>query len=394
VVIQIEPNENIMKLLTSTILFMGCLSMATLDAQAQTTTSPTKPRLADLGVKIGILPAGKLNAITDVAGVKVGHVTRHEGKHIHTGMTAILPHSDNVFQNKVPAAISVGNGFGKLAGYTQVEELGEIETPILLTNTLNLPEAIAAITEWTMSQAGNENVASVNAVVGETNDGYLNDIRSRNLTINDGKLAINKAKAGVVEEGSVGAGAGTRAFNFKGGIGTSSRVLPASLGGYTVGVVVQSNFDGVLNIAGVPVGKLLGRHYLKKELDNAFADGSIMIVIATDAPLSDRNLKRLANRAFIGVGRTGSPLTNGSGDYAIAFSTALSERRTIEKRNEKSTFEQWPNDRMSPLFQAVTEAAEEAVINSLLQATSIDGHNGIVEALPLDKIIPLLKSKK
>lgn len=350
-----------------------------------------KPRLSDLGIKIGILPSGKLNAITDVAGVKVGHLTRHEGQHIHTGFTAILPHGGNLFQDKVPAAISVGNGFGKLAGYTQVEELGEIETPILLTNTLNVPEAIAGITEWTMAQNGNEQVGSVNAVVGETNDGFLNDIRARSLTIDQAKQAINNAKMGAVEEGAVGAGAGTRAFSFKGGIGTSSRILPKHLGGYTVGVLVQSNFDGVLSIAGAPIGKKLGRHYLKKELDNAFADGSIMIVIATDAPLSDRNLKRLASRAFIGVGRTGSPLTNGSGDYAIAFSTAESERRNSQKRSQLSQFEQWPNDKMSPLFQAVTEAAEEAVISSLLQAKDVDGHLGKVEALPLDKVIPILK---
>lgn len=350
-----------------------------------------KPTLSDLGMKIGILPQGKLNAITDVAGVKVGHFTKHEGKHIHTGFTAILAHSGNLFQDKVPAAISIGNGFGKLAGYTQVEELGEIETPILLTNTLNVPEAIAAIAEWTMAQTGNEKVGSVNAIVGETNDGYLNDIRARYLSIDQAKQAIANAKEGRFEQGAVGAGSGTRAFSFKGGIGSSSRVLPKSLGGYTVGVLVQSNFDGVLSIAGVPVGQELGRHYLKKELDDAFADGSIMIVIATDAPLSDRNLKRLSNRAFIGVGRTGSPLTNGSGDYAIAFSTAISERRTIDKRQKIASFEQLPNDKISPLFQAVIEAAEEAVINSLLQANTIDGDKGIVESLPIEKVQLILK---
>ncbi|MFL6762862.1 MAG: P1 family peptidase [Sphingomicrobium sp.] len=348
-----------------------------------------RPRLAGIG--FGILPTGPLNAITDVAGVRVGHVTRIEGANVRTGVTAILPHGGNLYQDKVPAGFAVGNAYGKFMGSTQVKELGEVETPILLTNTLSVPEAAAGIIEWTLRQPGNGEVRSVNAVVGETNDGYLNDIRGRHVTPANAIAAIEAAREGPVQEGAVGAGTGTIAFDWKGGIGTSSRRLPRSLGSWTVGVLVQTNFGGVLQVAGVPVGQPLGRYFLKTELDKANADGSVIIVLATDAPLSDRNLERLARRAFLGIARTGSPMTNGSGDYALAFSTNSNVRRTPERRASPSAITDLPNEQMSPLFEAAVEATEEAVINSLFAASPMDGNGHHVDALPADQVIKLYR---
>lgn len=350
-----------------------------------------RPRAREAGIAFGILPAGPLNAITDVAGVKVGHVTLIEGTTIRTGVTAILPHGGNLYQDKLPAGFAVGNAYGKFMGSTQVKELGEIETPIVLTNTLNVPEAAAGIIEWTLRQPGNEEVRSVNAIVGETNDGFLNDIRARRVKPADAIAAIESARDGPVPEGAVGAGTGTVAFDWKGGIGTSSRRLPANLGGWTVGVLVQTNFGGVLEVAGVPVGQALGRYFLKDELSRASGDGSVIIVIATDAPLSDRNLERLARRAFLGIARTGSPMTNGSGDYALAFSTSLDVRRTPERRAHPSAIVDLPNEQMSPLFEAAVEATEEAVINSLFAATSMDGARGHMDALPIEDVVKLYK---
>ena len=302
-----------------------------------TAPADARPRAREAGIEIGILPPGPLNAITDVAGVRVGHVTLNEGRSVRTGVTAILPHGGNLYQDKVPAGFAVGNGYGKFMGSTQILELGEIETPILLTNTLNVPEAASGIVDWTLRQPGNEEVRSVNAIVGETNDGYLNDIRARHVTRDHALAAIAAAEAGPVAEGSVGAGTGTIAFGWKGGIGTSSRRLRRALGGWTVGVLVQTNYGGVLDVAGVPVGRALGQYMLRDELQAASGDGSVIIVIATDAPLSDRNLERLARRAFLGIGRTGSPITNGSGDYAIAFSTHDGVRRTAARRNAQAS---------------------------------------------------------
>jgi D-aminopeptidase len=356
---------------------------------AQAADQRPRPRVA--GIEFGILPPGPLNAITDVAGVKVGHATIIEGADIRTGVTAILPHGGNIYQEKVPAGFAVGNAFGKFMGSTQIEELGEIETPILLTNTLNVPEAAAGAIEWTLRQPGNDQVRSVNAVVGETNDGFLNDIRARRVTPSDAVAAIEQARAGPVAEGAVGAGTGTIAFGWKGGIGTSSRKLPQSLGGWTVGVLVQSNYGGVLTVAGVPVGQALGRYFLKDQLSVGSADGSVIIVIATDAPLSDRNLERLARRAFLGIGRTGSPMTNGSGDYAIAFSTSNEVRRTAERRTKADSVSNLPNDHMSPLFQAAVEATEEGVINSLFAAAAMDGAQGRIDGLPVDEVVKLYR---
>jgi D-aminopeptidase len=337
-----------------------------------------RPRARDIGLKIGVLPTGTLNSITDVAGVTVGQTTIVRGDNVRTGVTAILPHGGNLFIEKVPGAVFVGNGFGKLAGSTQVNELGEIETPILLTSTLAVPKTADFLIDYMLALPGNEQVRSVNPVVAETNDGGLNDIRGRHITRDDVFNAIKNAKTGAVEEGSVGAGTGTVAFGWKGGIGTSSRKLPDSLGGYTLGVLVQSNFGGVLSIDGVPVGVELGNYYLRNALgvptsvgpDAAAgpakagtqnADGSIIIVIATDAPLDWRQLNRLAARSMSGLARTGSSMTNGSGDYAIAFSTANRINAADAKRNITAV----GNDAMSPLFQAVIEATEEAILNSM-----------------------------
>lgn len=344
-----------------------------------------RQRLRQLGLTTGILPPGPHNAITDVAGVKVGHVTRIEGETIRTGVTAILPHEGNLYQAKVPAGLWVGNGYGKLMGSTQIIELGEIETPIVLTNTLAVPRAADAILDWTLAQKGNEGVRSVNMVVGETNDGFLNDIRRRVITPDHVLQAIQGATGGSVDEGCVGAGTGTVAFGWKGGIGTSSRQLPPALGGYTVGVLVQSNYGGVLQIAGVPVGQMLGQYYLKDEVAQTAADGSIMMIVATDAPLSDRNLARLAARTGAGLARTGAAMSNGSGDYGIAFATAPEVRRASATGQTQRQLIELTNDSVSPLFQAVIEATEEAIYNSLCMATTMTGYGGqTIAALPLD----------
>jgi D-aminopeptidase len=338
-----------------------------------------RPRLRDLGVTIGVFQPGPLNAITDVRGVRVGHRTVIEGERTRTGVTAIIPHEGNVFQDKTPAAVVVGNGFGKLMGTTQIIELGEIETPILLTNTLAVGQAAEGTIRWTLAQPGNEKVLSVNAVVGETNDGRLNDIRARTITYQHAIEAIEQASTGAVVEGAVGAGTGTVAFGLKGGIGTSSRRLPEG-GGYTIGVLVQTNFGGLLTIAGVPLWKQLGLNPFAPQPAAPNA-GSIMIVVATDAPLSDRNLERLAKRALVGLSRTGATIANGSGDYAIAFSTAQEVRRTPARRGSTATFTELPNEAMTPLFQAVAEATEEAIVNSLLQARPMRSALSSVDAL-------------
>lgn len=350
-----------------------------------------KKRARDYGIKIGVMQTGKLNSITDVAGVQVGQTTLIQGDSVRTGVTAILPYDGNIFQQKVPAAIFVGNGFGKLAGSTQVNELGNLETPIVLTNTLNVSTAMDALIGYTLQEKGNENVRSVNAVVGETNDGFLNDIRGRHVTKEDVLSAIKNAKGGEVDEGAVGAGTGTVCFGFKGGIGTSSRKLPESLGGFTVGVLVQTNFGGVLQIDGVPVGEELGKFSFSNELLNN-VDGSCMIVVATDAPLDHRNLLRLAKRAILGLGKTGGIESNGSGDYVIAFSTSENLRVPYTVKQQIMNNPVLQNDEMSPLFLATIEATEEAIINSLFAAKTTTGRDGhTVESLPLEKVIPILK---
>lgn len=345
-----------------------------------TAAEEKRPRLRDLGVTIGVFEPGQLNAITDVRGVRVGHRTVIEGERIRTGVTAIVPHEGNVFQDKTPAAVVIGNGYGKLIGTTQIMELGEIETPILLTNTLAVAQAAEGTIRWTLAQPGNEAVRSLNAVVGETNDGNLNDIRARTITYQHALDAIEQASTGAVAEGSVGAGTGTIAFGLKGGIGTSSRRVPARDGSYTVGVLVQSNFGGLLTVAGVPLWKQLGMNPFAPQPAPPNA-GSIMIVVATDAPLSDRNLERLAKRALVGLSRTGATIANGSGDYVIAFSTAQEVRRTPARRSSLATFAELPNEAMTPLFQGVAEATEEAIINSLLQARPMRSALSSVDAL-------------
>jgi D-aminopeptidase len=348
----------------------------------------SRPRVREAGVVVGILPVGAQNAITDVTGVAVGHKTIIQGENIRTGVTAILPHTGNLFREKVPGAVFVGNAFGKLAGSTQVNELGEIETPILLTSTLAVPRVANGVIDYMLALPGNEDVKSINPVVGETNDGVLNDIRGRHITSADVAAAIRDAKGGAVEEGAVGAGTGTVAFGFKGGIGTSSRKLPANLGGYTVGVLVQTNFGGVLTINGAPVGRELGTYYLKQQLNRAGggakdrADGSCMIVVATDAPVDSRNLSRLAARTMMGLARTGSSASNGSGDYAIAFSTNRQPTTHLS------------NDEMSPLFLAAIEATEEAIYNSLFKARTTKGSGQTVDALPFEKTTEILKKYK
>jgi len=349
-----------------------------------------RPRARELGIAPGVLNPGPLNAITDVYGVKVGQITLIQGDSVRTGVTAIMPHSGNLYQNKVPAGFAVANGYGKFAGSTQILELGEIETPIVLTNTLSVPQGMEGIIEWTLSQPGNEGVRSVNAIVGETNDGFLNDIRARHVRARHVIDAINNVQGGPVEEGSVGAGTGTINFGWKGGIGTSSRVLPEHMGAYTVGVLVQTNYGGILEIEGVPVGIELDRYYLRDSLDRGDADGSIILVIATDAPISSRNLIRLCNRALIAVGLTGSPQTNGSGDYAVAFSVAEEVRRTPERRRQVATISELPNEQMSPLFEAAVEAAEEAIYNALLRATTVTSRRGTIEALPIEDLKNIL----
>ncbi len=344
-------------------------------------------RIRDYGIKIGVLKTGKYNAITDVKGVLVGQKTIIKGKDIRTGVTAILPHSGNIFMEKVPAAIYVGNGFGKLAGYTQVRELGNIETPIILTNTLSVPTAADALIDYILSFPENKNIRSINPVVGETNDGWLNNIQKRAVKKSDVIEAIKSAKSGPVKEGNVGAGTGTICFGFKGGIGTSSRVLPENLGGYTVGVLVQTNFGGILQIKGFSAGIFLNKYYLNKKL-NYSPDGSCMIVIATDAPLSSRNLYRLAKRAMLGLARTGGISSNGSGDYMIAFSTAKNLRIKYNSKSKLREIKVLRNSAISPLFEAVIEATEEAILNSLFKAKTMVGRDGHkIEALPVSKII-------
>ncbi len=349
-------------------------------------------RARDYGIEIGILKPGSLNAITDVPGVKVGQLTLKEGDSVRTGVTAILPYEGNIFQNKVPAGIFVGNGFGKLTGYTQVEELGNLETPIVLTNTLSVPTAAAAVIRHTLSQPGNEGVQSVNAVIGETNDGRVNDIRGRHITEENVLDAIGRAAGGPVEEGNVGAGTGTVCFGFKGGIGTASRVLPTKRGGFTVGVLVQTNYGGILQINGVPVGQELGRYSFRNNVNEYKEDGSCMIVVMTDAPLTARNLKRLGSRAFAGMMRTGASGSNGSGDYIIAVSTA--EELRIPYSSD-SMYEEWReirNDEMDLLFQAAAEATEEAIINSLFAAETVRARNGMtIEALPVEKTLEIMR---
>lgn len=371
---------------------------------AQTTMPENKrPRVREAGLKIGILPTGALNSITDVSGVRVGNTTIIRGENIRTGVTAILPHGGNLFAEKVPGAVFVGNGFGKLAGSTQVNELGEIETPILLTSTLSVPRTADFLIDYMLGLAGNESVQSINPLVAETNDGFLNDIRGRHITRDDVFAAIKNANNQTVEEGSIGAGTGTIAFGWKGGIGTSSRKLPASLGGYTVGVLVQTNFGGVLSIDGAPVGVELGKYFLKDALEkenkttsqkktdlNDSADGSIIIVIATDAPVDARQLKRMASRSMSGLARSGTAMTNGSGDYAIAFSSSPDVR--IKSGESLRSVKLLSNDAMSPLFLAVIEGVEEAIYNSLFRAVTVKGkENRTVEALPIDRTLEILR---
>lgn len=346
-------------------------------------------RARDFGIVVGVLPTGENNAITDVTGVTVGHKTRNEGQAIRTGVTVILPHAGNIFQEKVAAAVYVANGFGKLIGSTQVEELGVLETPIALTNTLNVFRVADALIDYTLQQKGTESLRSINPLVGETNDGYLNDIQRRVVTEQDVFEAIANCSAGPVPEGSVGAGTGTICFGFKGGIGTSSRILPESRGGFTVGVLVQTNFGGILEINGAPVGKELGQYYLKDELS---ADGSCMIIVATDAPLSSRNLKRLAKRAILGLAKTGGFCSNGSGDYVIAFSTHPDCRVPYHSEGISKQSVDMNNDDMSPLFLAAVEATQEAIYNSLFTAPTVKGWKGHeVKSIPINKVLEILK---
>jgi D-aminopeptidase len=374
--------ENAMPVIVAFCLVLVLLGAVVLAAD-------NRPRARDFGLVVGVLPTGPLNAITDVAGVKVGQVTIIEGKDVRTGVTAILPHGGNIFQDKVPAGISVANGYGKLTGVTQVEELGTLETPIVLTNTLSVPTAADALIDYTLGLPGNERVESVNPVVGETNDGWLSDIRGRHVTKAHVLEAVGKASEGPVVEGAVGAGTGTTCFNYKGGIGTASRRLPENRGGFTVGVLVQTNFGGVLTIRGVPFEK---REPAGSAASAGSGDGSCMIVVATDAPLDARNLERLAKRALLGIARTGGYYSNGSGDYAIAFSTAAAVRVPHRSPSPTRTVILLRDESVSPLFQAAAEAAEEAILNSLFKAVRMEGKDGhTAEALPLDRVKELLK---
>lgn len=367
-------------------LFALMLTAPLLLAQ-ETPSSRRRSRARDLGVAPGVFRPGRFNAITDVAGVRVGQTTLMMGDSVRTGVTAILPHEGNPFLDRVPAAIHVGNGFGKLLGVTQVAELGELETPILLTCTLCVWRAADALVAWMLERPGMGNVRSINPVVGETNDGRLNAIRSRPVDAGAVRRALDSAKSGAVEEGSVGAGTGTIAFGWKGGIGTSSRLLPQTLGGWTVGVLVQSNFGGILQVMGAPVGRELGRYAFRDAVERG--DGSIMIVVATDAPLSDRNLRRVAARAMLGLARTGASGSSGSGDYVIAFSTAASVRRAWDA--ERLTTAEIANEPASALFQAVIEATEEAIYNSMFMASTTEGSGARVEAIPLDRVVTILR---
>ena len=350
-----------------------------------------RPRAREIGIVVGVLPPGPLNAITDVAGVRVGHQTIIEGEAIRTGVTAIIPHPGNVFQQKVPAAIVVGNGFGKLVGSTQVEELGTLETPVILTNTLSTFAAADALVAYTLDLDGNESVRSVNPVVAETNDGHLNDVRAQRVRREDVLAAIATAQGGPVAEGSVGAGTGTRCLGWKGGIGTASRRLPASQGGYTLGVLAQTNFGGILTVNGAPVGKELGQYYLQDIVGERGSEGgSCILVVATDAPLDARQLERLAKRALLGLAAVGSPMAHGSGDYVIAFSTADAARIPYRLSGRTQTRTLLRDEALSPLFQATREGAEEAILNSLLKATTVTGFRGRkCEAIPVDRLIEI-----
>lgn len=349
-------------------------------------TTPQDLNFRDYGFSLGALPPGKDNAITDVSDVLTGHYTLNKGKNIRTGVTAILPHSGNIFMEKVKAAVYVGNGFGKLTGSTQIRELGTIETPIILTNTLSVPVAAEALIEYSLEN--NKNIRSVNPVVGETNDGYLNDIRGLHIKKRHVIKAIENASSNKPEQGSVGAGTGTVCFGYKGGIGTSSRKLPASMNGYTVGVLVQTNFGGILQINGVPVGEELRQYYIAEKLKHA--DGSCMIIVATDAPLDSRNLFRLAKRAMLGLARTGGISSNGSGDYVVAFSTVNKISYRSDSPVDTTTILR--NEQMSSLFLAVIEATEEAIINSLFTAKTTTGNKGRkIEELPVNKVLKIMK---
>ncbi len=374
-------------------IYAAVIAFAALTAFSQTkmtdsqTPAERRPHARDLGLEPGVFPPGQRNAITDVTGVKVGHITLIEGDYIRTGVTAILPHGGNLFQDKVAGAVFVGNAFGKLAGSTQVNELGTIETPIILTNTLSVGAAIEGVVAYTLALPANEQVFSVNALVGETNDSALNDIRGMHVKRDHVIEAIKKASDGAVAEGSVGAGTGTTCFGWKGGIGTSSRKLPERYGTYTVGVLVQTNFGGVLTMGGAPVGKELGRYAYSS---SGNGDGSCMIVVATNAPIDARDLKRLAARALFGLARTGSSYSNGSGDFAIAFSTSPELRYKFGETVARARTI-LPTDATSPLFEAALEATEEAVYNSLLQATTIRSRNRTIEAIPIDRVKEILK---
>ncbi len=367
------------------------LAVIAIMAIAQLSAQDSRPRARDIGLAPGVFEPAAKNAITDVAGVSVGHVTLNQGDAIRTGVTVIVPHQGNVFQDKVPGAVFVGNAFGKLAGSTQVDELGTIETPIGLTNTLSVGAVMEGLVRWTLDQPGNDGVRSVNALVGETNDGGLNDIRGQHVRPQHVLTALKSASGGPVEEGSVGAGTGTQAFGWKGGIGTASRKLEARYGAYTVGVLVQSNYGGVLTMGGAPVGKILGRYaYQPRQAgQDDHGDGSCMIVVATDAPLDSRDLKRLAARAVFGLARTGSSFSNGSGDFAIAFSTAADLRTRFGSATAVART-LLPTDGVSPLFQAALEATEEAVYNSLLKATPVSSRSGKADAIPIDRVREIL----
>ncbi len=357
-------------------------------------SSAERPRLREFGIKTGTLQPGTLNAITDVFGVKVGHITLIEGRDIRTGVTAVLPHEGNIYQEKVPAAVYVANAFGKLTGSTQIEELGSLETPIVLTNTLSVPTAADALIDYILALPGNESVQSVNPVVGETNDGWLNDIRGRHVKKEHVLEALSRAVGGPVEEGNVGAGTGTTCFDFKGGIGTSSRRLSESHGGYTVGVLVQTNFGGVLQIKGVLFNELIGKSEPEPS-DGTESGGSCLVVVATDAPLDARNLKRLAKRALLGIARTGGYYSHGSGDYAVAFSTAREVRISHRAEGPTQMVTLLRDEKMSPLFLAAVEATEEAILNSLFKAERMEGRGGhVAEALPIEKLSRLVSEKK
>jgi D-aminopeptidase len=366
------------------------IAIAAMTTVASHTLDAQRPRARDLGIKPGVFPTGKLNAITDVAGVKVGQTTVIEGDSTRTGVTAILPHGGNLFQDRVPASVHVGNGFGKITGTTQLRELGELETPILLTCTLCVWRAADAMVGWMLEQPGMESVRSINPVVAETNDGTLNNIRSRPIKPEHVRAALTSASSGPVQEGAVGAGTGTIAFGWKGGIGTSSRVLPQALGGYTVGVLVQTNFGGILQILGAPVGKELGQYAFQREAQSPGdrGDGSCVMVIATDAPISDRNLERLAARAIMGLSRTGSSAANGSGDYVLAFSTSDKVRRKFNATRLAN--EELANEQMTGLFQGAVEATEEAIYNSLFAATTTTANGHTIQALPVDRVKEIL----